>query len=137
MNELKTNNNISMRMIRYYLPAMGWLVLILFLCTMPGSEIPKISWLDKLHADKVVHFILFGGTVILLAYGYFKQKGQISGRMLFSIALVVTLYGLAIEFIQKYLVVNRSFDMLDVVADGAGAIMGALIFRLIGKRFLK
>lgn len=126
-----------MRMIRYYLPAMGWIVLILFLCTMPGSEIPKISWLDKLHFDKVVHFVLFGGTVILLAYGYFKQKGHISNRGLLGIVVVVTLYGLAIEYIQKYLVVNRSFDMMDVLADGAGAIMGALIFRLIGKRFLK
>lgn len=137
MNELKTNNNLSMRMIRYYLPAMGWIVLILFLCTMPGSQIPKLTWLDKLHADKVVHFILFGGTVILLAYGYFKQKGHISFPGLLSIAFVVTLYGLAIEFIQKYLVPNRSFELLDVLADGAGALMGALIFRLIGKRFLK
>lgn len=124
-------------MIRYYLPAMGWIILILFLCTMPGSAIPKVSFLDKLHADKIVHFFLFGGTVILLAYGYFKQKGHLSVPGLFSIAFVVTLYGLAIEFIQKYLVPNRSFELMDVLADGAGALMGALIFRWIGKRFLK
>lgn len=126
-----------MRTILYYLPAMGWVVLILFLCTMPGSTIPKISILDKLHIDKVVHFILFGGTVLLLAYGYFKQNGSLSGLGLLSIVIVVTLYGLAIEYIQKYLVVNRSFDMMDVLADGAGAAAGALIFRWIGKRFLK
>lgn len=126
-----------MRTVLYYLPAMGWVVLILFLCTLPGSEIPKISILDKLHADKVVHFILFGGTVILLSYGYFKQNGGLSDLGLLGIVLVVTLYGLAIEFIQKYLVVNRSFDMMDVLADGAGAAVGALIFRWIGKRFLK
>ncbi|MRG49055.1 hypothetical protein GFS24_28355 [Chitinophaga sp. SYP-B3965] len=137
MNELNTHNKFSMRTIRYYLPAMGWIVLILFLCTMPGSSIPKISILDKLHVDKVVHFILFGGTVILLAYGIFKQKGSLSGLGLLSIVVVVTLYGLAIEFIQKYLVVNRSFDLMDVLADGTGAAFGALIFRWIGKRFLK
>jgi VanZ family protein len=124
-------------MIRYYLPAMGWIVLILFLCTMPGSSLPKISLLDKLHVDKVVHFFLFGGTVILLAYGYYKQNGRLSGLGLFSIAFVVTLYGLAIEFIQKYLIPNRSFELMDVLADGAGALMGALIFRWIGKKFLK
>ncbi len=137
MNEVNTNNKFSMRTILYYLPAMGWIVLILFLCTLPGSQIPKISFLDKLHVDKVVHFILFGGTVILLAYGSFKQNGGLSALGLLSIVLVVSLYGLAIEFIQKYLVMNRSFDMMDVLADATGAAVGALIFRWIGRRFLK
>jgi VanZ family protein len=116
---------------------MGWIVLILFLCTMPGSSIPRISILDKLHIDKVVHFVLFGGTVILLAYGYYKQNKGLSNMGLSGIVIVVTLYGLAIEYIQKYLVANRSFDMMDVLADGTGAAMGALIFRWVGKRFLK
>lgn len=136
MNEIKTKN-ISMRMIRYYLPAMGWIILILFLCTMPGSSLPKASLFDKLHVDKMVHFFLFGGTVILLAYGYFRQQGRISGWMLLLLALVASLYGLAIEFIQKYYTANRSFEIMDVAADTLGAFAGVLIFRFIGKRFLK
>lgn len=135
MNEIK--QNIGMRMIRYYLPAMGWIILILFLCTMPGSSLPKASLFDKLHVDKIVHFFLFGGTVILLAYGYYRQRGHISGKALLGIALVTGLYGLAIEFIQKYFTANRSFEIMDVVADTLGALMGAVIFRFIGKRFLK
>lgn len=126
-----------MRMVRYYLPAMGWIILILFLCTMPGSSLPKASLFDKLHVDKLVHFFLFGGTVILLAYGYYRQRGHISGWTLLGIALATGLYGLAIEFIQKYFTANRSFEIMDVVADTVGALMGALIFRFVGKRFLK
>ncbi len=137
MNEINPNNKLSMRMIRYYLPAMGWIILILFLCTLPGSAIPSVSIFDKLHVDKIVHFVLFGGTVLLLAYGYHRQKGEISGLALFSLVLVVTLYGLAIEFIQKYLVANRSFDIYDLLADGLGAVAGALVFLWVGKRFLK
>lgn len=137
MNESNPDNKLSMRMIRYYLPAMGWIILILFLCTLPGSAIPGMSVFDKLHVDKIVHFVLFGGTVLLLAYGYYKQKGAISGLALFSLVVVVTLYGLAIEFIQKYLVANRSFDMYDLLADGLGAVAGALVFLWVGKRFLK
>ncbi len=116
---------------------MGWIVLILFLCTLPGSAIPSASIFDKLHVDKIVHFVLFGGTVLLLAYGYYKQRNAISLLALFSLAAVVTLYGLAIEFIQKYLVPNRSFDMYDLLADGLGALAGALVFSWIGKRFLE
>lgn len=126
-----------MRMIRYYLPALGWIILILFLCTLPGKAIPHTGFLDMVHIDKVAHFFLFGGMVLLLAYGYHRHHGHIGAGMLSLIVLCVTAYGLAIEFIQKYLVANRSFDMWDLAADAAGAIAGALIFRFIGKRFIK
>lgn len=126
-----------MRMIRYYLPALGWIILILFLCTMPVPAVPKTSFFDLMHLDKIVHFFLFGGTVLLLAYGYYRQKGRIGNLTLFFLALFVTMYGLAIEFIQRYFTANRSFEIWDVVADGAGALAGALIFGLIGRRFLK
>lgn len=124
-------------MIRYYLPALGWIILILFLCTMPVPAVPKTSFFDLMHLDKIVHFFLFGGTVLLLAYGYYRQKGRIGNLTLFFLALFVTMYGLAIEFIQRYFTANRSFEIWDVVADGAGALAGALIFGLIGRRFLK
>ena len=62
---------------------------------------------------------------------------SISGWMLLGIALAASLYGLMIEVIQKYFTANRSFELLDVAADTIGALMGALIFRFIGKRFLK
>ncbi len=137
MNELNTNNKLSMRMVRYYLPAVGWIILILFLCTLPGSAIPKASIFDQMHIDKVVHFVLFGSTVVLLAYGYYRQKGVVSKRALLLLVLAATLYGLAIEFIQKYLVANRSFDLYDLLADGVGAATGALVFWWIGRRFLK
>lgn len=126
-----------MRMIRYYIPAIMWIILILILCTLPGSALPHVSLFDKLHIDKVVHFFLFGGTVILLAYGLHRQQKHVNIPALVGLAVAATLYGLAIEFIQKYFIPNRSFELMDVVADGAGAVVGALIFGLIGKRFLK
>ncbi|WP_341841845.1 VanZ family protein [Chitinophaga caseinilytica] len=126
-----------MRMVRYYLPAMGWIILILFLCTLPGKAIPTSGFLEMLHFDKVVHFFLFGGMVLLLAYGYYRHHGRIGAGMLTLIVTCVSAYGLAIEFIQKYLVANRSFDLWDFAADTAGAIAGALIFRFVGMRFLK
>lgn len=135
MNEI--NSTDTMRMVRYYLPAMGWIILILFLCTMPASDLPSASWMDKLYIDKLVHCFLFGGTVLLLAYGYYKQRNHISGWMLFGLALTASLYGIAIEFIQKYFTANRHFEVWDIIADSIGAFGGALIFWLIGKRFLK
>jgi VanZ family protein len=38
--------------------------------------------------------------------------------------LVSTAYGVAMEFIQHYFVVNRSFELGDILADGAGSVLG-------------
>ncbi|MBO9152617.1 VanZ family protein [Chitinophaga sp. GCM10012297] len=116
---------------------MGWVILILFLCTLPGEAIPQVSAFDMLHIDKVVHFVLFGGTVLLLAYGIHKQKGNVSKWALFWMVAAASLYGLAIEFIQKYLVIHRSFDLYDFLADSLGAASGALVYWWIGRRILK
>ncbi|MGZ8557116.1 MAG: VanZ family protein, partial [Chitinophagaceae bacterium] len=42
------------------------------------------------------------------------------------IGLLCIIYGIAMEFVQKYLVPNRSFDIGDVIADGAGVATGLL-----------
>jgi VanZ family protein len=87
--------------------------------------------------DKIVHLGLFGCTVLLLCIGYYRQHGHIS-RFTFSIiALSSAFYGLAIEYIQKYWAVQRSFDMSDVAADIVGSVCGILAFKLIHKWFLK
>ncbi|MCK7558925.1 hypothetical protein MKQ70_29675 [Chitinophaga sedimenti] len=91
-----------MRTIRFYLPAVVWIALILFLCALPGEDIPQASLFDQLHVDKIVHFGLFGGIVLWLSIGYYRQKGHISNGMLILIALLASAYGLAIEYMQKY-----------------------------------
>ena len=126
-----------MRIIRYYLPAILWILLVLYLCTIPGDELPKDPFFEKIHIDKIVHLALFGCTVLLLCLGYYRHKGHISQLALTFIAIIAAFYGLAIEYIQKYFAVNRSFDMSDVAADTIGAILGIIAFKLVRKWWLK
>ena len=44
-----------------------------------------------------------------------------------QIAFYFLLYGIAMEFIQKYFIPNRSFDVVDILADGVGSATGLLI----------
>lgn len=39
------------------------------------------------------------------------------------IMILASMFGLAIEFIQKYFVTGRTFDLLDWAADSFGAIV--------------
>ena len=44
------------------------------------------------------------------------------------------IYGIGMEFVQRYLINNRSFDEGDIVADAVGCALGVFFSR---KRFIK
>jgi VanZ family protein len=94
----------------WVLLASVWSILIFIGCSMPGSNLPKLSVWD--HFDKVVHFVLFGGCTFLWFMAFPKN--------LFRVALVVLVFGIGIEFYQRYFVAGRSFDIWDIVADAVG-----------------
>ncbi|NIG52713.1 VanZ family protein [Chitinophaga sp. Cy-1792] len=119
-----------MKQLRYFIPAIAWLVLIMVLCTLPGRDIPTNSFLEKIHFDKFVHFGLFGGIVFFLSLAFWWQRKKISPALLFLFVLFAAAYGLAIEFIQKYYAEGRSFDLYDALADTIGAIAGVWVFRI-------
>ncbi len=66
----------------------------------------------------------------ILRMGFDKIKLK---KTFFLITLVWLAYGIGMEFVQKYCVVNRSFDLGDIVADALGCITG-LIYSI--KRFI-
>ena len=50
------------------LPGILWTLLIAVLTLMPGNYIPRITtFLDWLSPDKLLHFLLFGTYIFLLA----------------------------------------------------------------------
>ncbi|MEZ2441951.1 VanZ family protein [Chitinophaga sp. RCC_12] len=126
-----------MKLLRYYTPAILWIILILVLCTLPGKDIPSNTFFDKIHFDKFVHFGLFGGIVLFLSLGIYWQKKHISAGTLVLLVICAAGYGLAIEFIQEYWAIGRSFDMFDVLADTLGAIAGVWVFKIVRSLFFK
>ena len=48
-------------------------------------------------------------------------------QLLLWIALGSSVYGIIMEYIQKYFIPNRSFDLVDILADTIGSIAGLLV----------
>ena len=64
-----------------------------------------------------------------------KRKINILSRKAFLvITLLVILYGITMEFVQKNWVPFRSFDNGDIIADAIGALIG---FFIAAKLFIK
>ena len=112
-------------------------IISFILLTMPGSDIPKSSLFDILYFDKWVHIGMFGLLTIFWGYPFLKMtKGSV--KLFYKISLIVIFYGTAMEFVQKYWTVGRSFDIFDILADSFGSIVACffLIARLKKKKLL-
>ncbi len=107
-----------------FLPGVLWFLLSFYLLTLPGDVFPKRDWFDKIYADKLIHIAMFGILVFLFYQPYkYNWEQRSFKRIAFIIAFTALLYGVTMEFVQKYYIPNRSFDIGDIVADGIGSFL--------------
>jgi hypothetical protein len=129
------NNQISplnASHVKIFIPGIAWFFLVLVLMCLPQSDIPSFdTWLQKIYFDKWVHFGLFA----VLAFSFFYPvtklplSQKVKKKTVFKIAVGTCIWGLVTELIQKYLISDRSFDLLDWGADCLGAIITYLFCR--------
>jgi len=119
-----------------FIPAIIWFIVIFILLVMPNSDIPAAGFLELIYFDKWVHAGIFGLLVWLTAFPFFKTN-YVSASLFVKIAIGAILYGVAMEFVQKYLTTDRDYDTWDMVADSAGAILACILLNPIYKRWAK
>ena len=115
--------------IKKFMPGVAWFFIVLVLTCLPGKDVPKISWLDIIYFDKWVHIGLFGGLTFLFCWPFHKSAFSEKQRLYYfiKIALAVSIWGLTIEFIQRFYIPGRSFELLDWAADSFGSLIALLI----------
>lgn len=108
-----------------FFPAFTWFLIITIATCLPGTDLPKAGWLAQIHVDKWVHMGMFVGLTFLCSYPFFRADLSMKKKAasLLWIAVSCSLWGLAIEFIQKYFVTGRSFDLFDWAADNLGVLV--------------
>lgn len=107
--------------------ALLWSVTIFILLIIPGQEFsgaPRVPFLDK-----IIHIFLFGIQVLLWCRYINLSRTTPVLRNFLLVFFISCLFGIAMEFVQKYGVANRSFETEDIVADIIGSAMGWLIYR--------
>jgi hypothetical protein len=110
---------------KFFIPAIVWFITIFILLVMPSDDIPTSTFFDLIYFDKWVHAGLFGMQVILTGWPFFKSK-QASPSLFIKICICAILYGIAMEYVQKYWTTDRDYDVWDMVADGVGAVTGCI-----------
>ncbi len=120
---------------KYLAPAFLWALVILWLCAIPGQDIP--DW-KLLSFDKAGHAFLFFVLTLFLFWGFFKQKNTTSFHKYFVIISLSTaiIYGGATEMMQQYWFENRTADLLDFLANSIGAFTALAVYFVLLKKKL-
>ncbi|MEP6597093.1 MAG: VanZ family protein [Ginsengibacter sp.] len=116
-----------------FIPGIAWFFIVLILMCLPGKDLPPTDWLHINSLDKWLHITVFGFLVFLFCWPFYKSVFSESQRKYYfiKIALAVSLWGLTLEFVQKYFIPGRSFDLVDWAADSIGALITYFICRRI------
>jgi VanZ family protein len=119
-----------LRFIRKYLSALyvpiAWTLLIIIAMCLPGNYIPNEQGFKLPNFDKLVHMGMFGGFVFLWSLYLTKSRSR-AGRLLlgfFCFYLLANGFGVAMEYVQKYWIPGRDYDLADIIADMFGAGIG-------------
>jgi VanZ family protein len=121
--------------IKKFLPGIAWFFIVAILTLMPGKDVPEVGWMDNIpNFDKFVHACLFGGLTFLFCLPYLKSSFSKKQKInhFIRIALASSMWGITVEFLQKYFIPGRDFELLDWAADSVGALIALwLSFRIL------
>lgn len=107
--------------------ALGWTLLILVACTIPGRDLPRV---DIVSIDKVAHFTIFAG------YGWFwmfAAGNPLARATRWTLATGIA-YAVLTEFYQGLLPWERTPDPFDALFNILGLLTAILAFRTLQAR---
>jgi VanZ family protein len=103
--------------------AVSWTLIILILLALPGNLLPDESHFKIPNFDKFVHICMFGGFVLLWCLYISSRKFSLQKnlQLFFYIFIIGAALGITMEYVQKYFIPLRDFDLGDIIADMIGA----------------
>ncbi len=109
---------------RYVFLTGAYCAFIFYLSSISEPPDPGFSFP---YMDKVVHVLLYGGLAATLSVGIRRSNEVVSLRVqLWAPIVFAVLYGVTDEVHQIY-VSNRGWELLDLVADGVGAVLAQTV----------
>jgi VanZ family protein len=113
------------RFVRYWLPVLMYVGLILTLSAQPNLRPP----LHLAFGDKISHVLEYFGLGTLLARAVRAGRGAASTRAFMTAIALGVMVGIGDEILQSF-VPGRVSDVFDVLADASGVLLAQIVFRL-------
>ncbi len=118
----------------------GEVILVFVLLSLPGSNFSHApNWMNAIHFDKLVHMGLFGSLALsFFVHFELSNSGFLKSIRAKALTLILCiLYGIGMEYYQKYYVPSRAFEVADMLADAVGALLAVPFFMILRKKYFK
>ena len=109
----------------FYFQTIGSFLILGFVVYLHLMQPPSVD-VSLTLIDKLLHFLMFFFT--MMWFMYITKKWLIA-----AISLIVI--GLILEWMQMNYIVNRSFDWIDLVADGTGIVICFLFLTVLKDKY--
>ena len=107
---------------------------ITFIMLAPTPDLPATDWP---YLDKIAHVLIYFGLVFIwLAVFWTTDRYHIFSRRPVLVLSICLFYGIVIEAFQHWFTDTRTFDIIDIIANGIGGFLGFLTFEQIKRRFV-
>jgi VanZ family protein len=125
--------HLSEHKIFWLLSAVGWTILIAFLCLIDNSDLPSMN-LKISGIDKLVHFLFHFIFTLFWSIYYFSKQKSLSSKVVTAIIFTSLLFGILIEWLQDSFTLTRQADIFDVIFNFSGAVTaGLLVYHYLKK----
>ena len=126
------------RFLRHNILWFLWMIVVMGLYSIPGSDLESMSFWQAMSLDKLAHLICFAILSLTMAAGFRRQNlfGGLNSHPFRYAILIGVIYGGVLELIQGAVFEERHSDVYDFVANSLGVIFGIVIFRIIYGREL-
>ncbi|MGV3460340.1 MAG: VanZ family protein [Flavobacterium sp.] len=118
-----------MALSKYFWPAATWTVIITVACMVSMDTFGEANSVFSLpNKDKLLHGIFYFGFTVLWAL-FFRTRPNVKNPIFLGFTFAVV-YGIIIEICQAFFTTNRSGDIIDALANSAGAAIAVLVLKL-------
>ncbi|MFT6210053.1 MAG: VanZ family protein [Bacteroidia bacterium] len=108
--------------------AVLWTAFIVYGLSSKPNGIPTFPWLEEPGVDKLIHAILFAVEASLLAFVFGKTERP---KLWLPILAWCFILGGGLEIFQHFWIVGRSGDVVDLLADAVGTLLGLQVIMFL------
>jgi VanZ family protein len=109
--------------------ALGWALVIYTLSSQTGLDVPPLF----IGQDKLLHALVFGILGFLVAGALLPAAHQTRRRHILMAVVLVAAYAMLDEIHQSF-VPGRMPEVLDVLADVGGGLLGVWLFSVLARK---
>ena len=108
-----------------------YLVIIVLLSLLPTSDFPDVPFFSG--EDKYIHICMYLGLGFLASWSLdFRGKERMPSLILLLAG--VFMWGVMMEVLQRLMSNGRGMELLDMLANLAGAIVGLIFYKLLERK---